>query len=95
MDPQAALDAPRFCIDGVDSNAGPACLGRARLLLEEGLHDEVVAEQLRSMGHKVEGPVEGHARAVFGRGQIIVREKSSGVLWAGSDPRGDGLALGW
>jgi gamma-glutamyltranspeptidase/glutathione hydrolase len=95
MDPQAALDAPRFCIDGLDSNAGPASLHGARLLLEEGLADDEVAERLRAMGHVVEGRVAGHARSVFGRGQVIMRDKRTGVLCAGSDPRGDGLALGW
>jgi gamma-glutamyltranspeptidase/glutathione hydrolase len=95
MGPQAALDAPRFCIDGLDSNAGPACLRSARVLLEEGLADEEAVAALRAMGHVVEGPVPGHARAVFGRGQVITRDKGSGVLCGGSDPRGDGLALGW
>jgi len=32
-------------------------------------------------------------RALFGRGQIIVRDRESGVLWGGSDPRADGLAM--
>ena len=32
-------------------------------------------------------------RTLFGRGQIIARDER-GVLWGGSDPRGDGCALG-
>jgi len=31
---------------------------------------------------------------VFGRGQIIARDER-GVLWGGSDPRGDGCAIGF
>jgi hypothetical protein len=37
--------------------------------------------------------VHEHERVIFGRGQIICRDASSGVLWAGSDPRADGLAM--
>ena len=38
--------------------------------------------------------VEGLKRTVFGRGQVIARDEN-GVLWGGSDPRGDGCALGY
>jgi gamma-glutamyltranspeptidase/glutathione hydrolase len=38
--------------------------------------------------------VSGYARGLFGRGQIILREVESGVLWGGSDPRADGCAMG-
>ena len=59
--------------------------------MEEGL-PAAALEQLAGMGHPVEW-VSGHARALFGRGQIILRERDSGVLWGGSDPRGDGCAM--
>lgn len=94
LDPQAALDAPRFCISGVDSNVGPASLLDAVVLLEEGIDPEVVQE-LQAMGHKVQAGVSGVDRSVFGRGQIILRDAASGVLWGGCDPRSDGIALGW
>jgi gamma-glutamyltranspeptidase/glutathione hydrolase len=45
------------------------------------------------MGHPVK-PVSGMARSLFGRGQVILRDPSSGTLAAGSDPRADGLAMG-
>jgi gamma-glutamyltranspeptidase/glutathione hydrolase len=45
------------------------------------------------MGHVVRPAVQGHARAVFGRGQIIRRDPATGLLSCGSDPRGDGQAL--
>jgi gamma-glutamyltranspeptidase / glutathione hydrolase len=83
LDPQAALDRPRFCITEGAADSGVA--------LEEGLP---LAEMsaLAAMGHPVM-PVSGYNRAVFGRGQIILRDPSSGVLCAGSDPRADGCAM--
>jgi gamma-glutamyltranspeptidase/glutathione hydrolase len=85
LDPQAALDRPRFAIDA--GTAGGA------VSLEAGLPEATVAG-LRARGHPVRGGVAGYARAGFGRGQIIRRE-ADGVLWGGSDPRSDGCALGW
>ena len=64
------------------------------MLLEEGFSDEAV-EGLRKRGHTVRSNVRGHARSVFGRGQIIKRNPKTGVLWGGSEPRADGQVLGW
>lgn len=83
LDPQAALDRPRFCID--DGTAGGA------VALEEGIPVGVMAA-LSQMGHVVQ-PTSGMARALFGRGQVILRDNASGVLWGGSDPRADGCAM--
>jgi gamma-glutamyltranspeptidase/glutathione hydrolase len=83
LDPQATLDQPRFCIQ--DGRAGGA------VALEDGVAPRVIA-QLAGMGHRVVR-VSGHERAVFGRGQIILRDHQSGVLWGGSDPRADGCAM--
>ncbi len=83
LDPQAALDRPRFCI--TDGTAG------GRVALEEGISQRTV-EALARRGHDVIS-VSGHGRAVFGRGQIIVRDADSGALWGGSDPRADGCAM--
>jgi len=83
LDPQAALDRPRFCIE--DGKAG------GRVALEDGIAP-VVMKKLADMGHAVR-PVSGHERGIFGRGQIILREPGTGVLWAGSDPRADGCAM--
>jgi gamma-glutamyltranspeptidase/glutathione hydrolase len=84
LDPQAALDRPRFCIE--DGTAG------GRVALEAGLPEGTLAA-LKQMGHPVEA-VSGHGRALFGRGQIIYRDSETGVLWGGSDPRADGCAVG-
>jgi gamma-glutamyltranspeptidase/glutathione hydrolase len=81
-DPQAALDLPRFCIeDGQPSDA---------VALEEGIPVKVMA-RLAEMGHSVR-PVSGWGRALFGRGQVILREHG-GTLTGGSDPRADGCAM--
>jgi gamma-glutamyltranspeptidase/glutathione hydrolase len=82
LDPQAALDQPRFCIDdGISAG---------QVALEEGIAPEVAAE-LQAMGHPIR-LVTGLERSLFGRGQII-RNRGDGVLWGGSDPRADGCAM--
>ena len=83
LDPQAALDRARFYIQ--DGQA------REKVLLEDGISLGTVA-RLSEMGHSVT-PVSGYGRGTFGRGQIIIRDSDSGVLWAGSDPRADGCAM--
>jgi gamma-glutamyltranspeptidase/glutathione hydrolase len=83
LDPQSALDRPRFCI----ADGSPA----GNVSLEEGVPFETMAV-LAELGHLVT-PVSGHRRAAFGRGQIILRDAESGVLWGGSDPRADGCAM--
>lgn len=82
-DPQAALDLPRFCILN----------GRAsgKVALEEGIDPQTI-EELASLGHPVT-TLGGFNRTTFGRGQIIYRDNETGVYWAGSDPRADGLAM--
>jgi gamma-glutamyltranspeptidase len=63
---QAALDAARVCLDADGSVA-----------LEEGIAPEVVSE-LSRRGHRVV-VVRGHARAQFGRGQVILVRHESPV----------------
>jgi gamma-glutamyltranspeptidase/glutathione hydrolase len=82
LDPQSALDRPRFCIEP-DSSMGVA--------LEEGIPMETL-RLLAERGHQVQ-LVSGLKRSLFGRGQIILRDPASGVLCAGSDPRADGCAM--
>jgi gamma-glutamyltranspeptidase/glutathione hydrolase len=83
LDPQAALDRPRFCIQAGEAGGTAA--------LEEGCPLESMAA-LAAMGHRI-APVTGWERSLFGRGQVITRDPDSGVLWAGSDPRADGCAM--
>jgi gamma-glutamyltranspeptidase/glutathione hydrolase len=81
LDPQSALDLPRFCLDA-ESSGG-------RVDIEEGMPTATV-NALREMGHPL-NEISGYERAVFGRGQVILRDES-GVLCGGSDPRADGYA---
>ena len=63
MDPQVALDAPRFCI-------GPGHAGSSgSVALEEGVAGEV-AKKLRAMGHPIEAGVSGNSR----KGHVTVVE---------------------
>jgi gamma-glutamyltranspeptidase/glutathione hydrolase len=83
LDPQTALDLPRFCIE--DGTAG------GKVAIEEGIPDETLAD-LAGRGHPVRR-VSGWERALFGRGQVILRDPATGVLTGGSDPRADGCAM--
>ena len=85
LDPQAALDRPRFRIDAARADG--------KLMLETGVRPEV-AYDLARRGHFVIPHVSGPLRGRFGLGQIIRRDPS-GVLWGGSDPRIDGCAMGF
>jgi gamma-glutamyltranspeptidase/glutathione hydrolase len=83
LDPQAALDRPRFSVT--------ERLEAGEVALEEGIPVDVMAG-LADLGHPVR-PVSGMGRSLFGRGQIIYRDAQNGVLWGGSDPRADGCAM--
>ena len=96
MSPQAALDAPRFCVGPGMAYVGGK--GGTVVHLEEGIPEEVV-DGLRDgeghgKGHTVE-VVKGSARRMFGRGQVIRCHEEDGkkVYSAGSDMRGDGAAF--
>ena len=84
MNPQAALDALRFKID---------VLGDWQIDLEAGLDTQTI-EGLAALGHRT-NVVDGYDRELFGGGQVIARDPETGVLRAGSEPRNDGVAVGW
>jgi gamma-glutamyltranspeptidase/glutathione hydrolase len=79
LDPQVALDRLRWMVDG-ESGSGV-------IALEGGINPKTV-NALQQLGHQVQ-VIQGDGRAVFGCGQVILRD-SNGVLYGGSDPRKDG-----
>lgn len=80
LNPQAALDAPRWRWDeGLD------------IAVEESF-DGPLMRQLIDRGHNVKREASG--LGAFGRGQIILRDKE-GVLTAGTEPRADSAAAVW
>jgi gamma-glutamyltranspeptidase/glutathione hydrolase len=85
MNPQEALDAPRFNI--ISGSSG------GKVLLEDTISIDTMSA-LTSMGHETVS-CSGFSRGLFGRGQIIIRDPKTGVLCAGSEPRADGQAIGW
>lgn len=83
LDPQSALDRRRFQLEEGRPNGV--------LLVEDDL-PEAHQAALTDRGHTLQ-KVSGARRAAFGLGQVIVDGEA--VVWAGSDPRGDGCALGY
>ncbi|KAJ3515269.1 hypothetical protein NLJ89_g1863 [Agrocybe chaxingu] len=96
--PQAALDAPRFCIsagtpDAEDKSTGSAGDVNSEVYFESEFPKETI-DALRVMGHDAR-VVDGFNRGLMGRGQVIqkVKNDSGYLVWAaGSDPRADGHA---
>jgi gamma-glutamyltranspeptidase/glutathione hydrolase len=82
MNPQAALDAPRFTketFEGCDVNL------EARI-------PEDVRKQLTALGHEI--VLRGDFSASrMGSGQAVMRDFSTGVNFGASDPRKDGAAV--
>jgi gamma-glutamyltranspeptidase len=139
LDPQQALDAPRWYLHGTGATQSEADMRLSSVLLEDGYggrwdgnqqktdadnassvrhtaggeeegavkdgvnsgpvcatsaqDESAVAQGLAERGHRVLGVVRGRDRTMFGWGHIILRDPTSGVLWAGSEPRCDGCAV--
>lgn len=96
-DPQHALDKPRFCLTGMpcqEKGHGAYPLRTSKVVFEAGPGREAVARGLRERGHEVE-VATGEEREKFGKGQMIARDPTTGVLWAGSEGRADGCAMGF
>lgn len=79
MNPQAALDAPRW-----------QWMEGKRIVIERGVPAHI-AERLARMGHEIQVANEGGS---FGRGEIIVR-LPNGSLAGATEPRTDGQIAAW
>lgn len=80
MDPQTALDAPRF-----------NWLENKQVALETAVADDI-RQNLQQRGHDL---LEKGRPLHYGGGQVIVRDPATGVLIGGSEPRNDGTAVGF
>ena len=80
LNPQAALDAPRW-----------QWLKDKTVLVEHGF-PPAVAAQLARRGHSIQVELDSGS---FGRGQIIWRDPGSGVLAGGTEGRADGHIACW
>ncbi|SFI39951.1 gamma-glutamyltranspeptidase / glutathione hydrolase [Paenibacillus sp. UNC496MF] len=80
LNPQAALDAPRW-----------RWVRDTVIEVEPGFPDHL-AQALARKGHTVQRALDV---GMFGRGQIIWRDPASGVLAGGTEPRADGEVAAW
>ena len=89
MDPQQAIEAPRFGCDSAPNSFHPHECLPGQLSLEDGF-SESTWEQLRALGHRLV------PSTVCGMGATIARrDPETGVMATGSDPRRSCYALGW
>lgn len=87
MDPQEAVEAPRWCIDPREADPRAGKLG-----LEARFSDECRAG-LAALGHPM--ATFDDFDDVCGTSAAIHIDQDRGVLLAGADPRGDGVALAY
>ncbi|XP_066925060.1 glutathione hydrolase-like YwrD proenzyme [Clytia hemisphaerica] len=91
MDPQLAIDMPRFNIIYPDNPQT-----RPTVHIEDGVSQETM-DELTRYGHNVK-LTTGWDRIMFGRAQIILNKRDTygnRVLWSGSESRTDGCAMGY
>jgi gamma-glutamyltranspeptidase/glutathione hydrolase len=89
LDVQAAVEAPRWTVwPGTDPSTLP---NPYELQIESRVGDAVLAE-LEARGHSLR---RFGAWGGGGAAQAIARDPVTGVLAGGSDPRAEGLALGF
>jgi len=81
MNIQGALEAPRFTV----TSGQVSC----DILIESRVAPEVI-QTLRQKGHNL--IVRGEYTALMGRGQAVMHNSKTGMNWAASDPRADGVA---
>ncbi|PKR77881.1 gamma-glutamyltransferase [Halalkalibacillus sediminis] len=80
LNPQAALDAPRWQ------------WMKDKVVKVDPSFPDHIAQALQRKGHKIERSLYHNE---FGRGQIIWRDPETGVLCGGTEPRTDGEVAAW
>jgi gamma-glutamyltranspeptidase/glutathione hydrolase len=92
MDPQSAVEAPRFASYSWPESALPHSYRPGVLCVEENV-GAAVGEQLSALGHRVEWWQE--RKYLAGSVVTIRSELDTGLKWAGADPRRTAYAVGW
>jgi gamma-glutamyltranspeptidase/glutathione hydrolase len=92
MDPQTALEAPRFATYSFPSSSAPHSYHPGRLNLEAPIGN-AAGDVLAGRGHEVKWwpEIAWPAGAVC----AIVKDEKTGVMSAAADPRRPAYALGW
>ena len=95
MDPQQAVEAPRFSSQSVTNSFFPRVYLPGQLNVESEIAQDVRSE-LRSMGHKVVEASSDPLVNSVGHGAIVIeRDPDTRVMSAGADPRRTTYAIGW
>jgi gamma-glutamyltranspeptidase/glutathione hydrolase len=81
MNIQAALEAPRFTVTSGEVSCD--------ILIESRVAPDVI-QALHQKGHNL--MVRGDYTELMGRGQAVLHNSKTGMNWAASDPRADGVA---
>ncbi|HKD79753.1 MAG TPA: gamma-glutamyltransferase [Candidatus Angelobacter sp.] len=81
MNIQGALETPRFTVTSNQVTCD--------ILIESRISSDVL-QALRQKGHNL--IVRGDYTALMGRGQAVMHNSKTGMNWAASDPRADGVA---
>ena len=89
MNPQEAIEAPRFGTESVVNSFYPHVYYPGRLSLEHAITEES-AESLRHRGHEVV-----RARSCGTGATVAIRDPNTGILSTGADPRRPCHAIGW
>jgi gamma-glutamyltranspeptidase / glutathione hydrolase len=92
MDPQSAVEAPRFASYSWPESALPHAYRPGQLNLEASI-DVTTGEALAALGHKIVWWPERKYAA--GSVCTILSDLETGVKWAGADPRRTAYAVGW
>jgi gamma-glutamyltranspeptidase / glutathione hydrolase len=97
MEPQAAVEAPRFASLSFPSSSSPHKNSPGRLLVEVPLHHEALHNGLARLGHKVEAwPETGPDYFQNVSAACAIRsDLTTGVLHGAADPRRPAYAIGW
>jgi gamma-glutamyltranspeptidase / glutathione hydrolase len=92
MDPQAAVEAPRFATYSFPDSFEPHTMQPGRLVLESRL-PQSLADQLATVGHDVQWWPDWTWKA--GAICMIDSDPEAGLHHAAADPRRSSYALGW